>query len=120
MRNNEAYKDETINFDRYLEYMHGQVNELVANYGKLDLLWFDFSYDDMAGEKWRRDASQSGRHSASLLFSQAWPTDGGHSQTTNYNGLFSAMVIIILPPIILYCLFSKFFVEALSGGAVKG
>lgn len=39
---------------------------------------------------------------------------------TNYNGLFSAMVIIILPPIILYCAFSKFFVEALSGGAVKG
>lgn len=39
---------------------------------------------------------------------------------TNYNGLFSAMVIIILPPIILYCVFSKFFVEALSGGAVKG
>lgn len=39
---------------------------------------------------------------------------------TNYNGLFSAMVVIILPPIILYCIFSKFFVEALSGGAVKG
>ena len=39
---------------------------------------------------------------------------------TNYNGLFSAMVVIILPPIILYCVFSKFFVEALSGGAVKG
>lgn len=40
--------------------------------------------------------------------------------TTNYNGLFSAMVVIILPPIILYCVFSKFFIEALSGGAVKG
>ena len=39
---------------------------------------------------------------------------------TNYNGLFSAMVVIILPPIILYCVFSRFFVEALSGGAVKG
>lgn len=39
---------------------------------------------------------------------------------TNYNGLFSAMVVIILPPIILYCIFSRFFVEALSGGAVKG
>lgn len=39
---------------------------------------------------------------------------------TNYNGLFSAMVIIILPPVILYCVFNKFFVEALSGGAVKG
>ncbi len=33
--------------------MHGQVRELVTGYGKLDLLWFDFSYDDMAGEKWR-------------------------------------------------------------------
>ena len=39
---------------------------------------------------------------------------------TNYNGLFSAMVVIILPPILLYCIFSKFFIEALSGGAVKG
>lgn len=39
---------------------------------------------------------------------------------TNYNGLFSAIVVIILPPIILFCVFSKFFVEALSGGAVKG
>ena len=39
---------------------------------------------------------------------------------TNYNGLFSAMVVIILPPIILYCIFSRFFIEALSGGAVKG
>ena len=42
------------------------------------------------------------------------------SFTTNYNGLFSAMVIIILPPIILYVAFNKFFIEALSGGAVKG
>lgn len=42
------------------------------------------------------------------------------SFTTNYNGLFSAMVIIILPPIVLYCVFNKFFIEALSGGAVKG
>lgn len=39
---------------------------------------------------------------------------------TNYNGLFSAMVVIILPPILLYIIFSKFLVQALSGGAVKG
>ena len=42
------------------------------------------------------------------------------SFNTNYNGLFSAMVVIILPPVVLYCIFSKFFLEALSGGAVKG
>ena len=44
MRGNEAYKDENINFDRYLEYMHGQVEELVTNYGKLDILWYDHTY----------------------------------------------------------------------------
>ena len=40
-------------FDRYLDYMHAQVRELCENYGKIDLMWFDFSYDDMRGEKWR-------------------------------------------------------------------
>lgn len=53
MRNNEAYKDEKINFDNYLTFMHNQVKEIVTNYGKLDLLWFDFSYDELCGEKWK-------------------------------------------------------------------
>lgn len=55
MRGNEAYKNETINFDRYLEYMHGQVKELVTGYGKLDILWFDFSYDKMSAETWKAE-----------------------------------------------------------------
>ena len=25
----------------------------MTNYGTIDLLWFDFSYDDMTGEKWQ-------------------------------------------------------------------
>jgi alpha-L-fucosidase len=33
--------------------MHGQVRELLTQYGALDIMWFDFSYDDMAGETWR-------------------------------------------------------------------
>jgi len=53
MRENEDYKDYSYNFDNYLEYMHGQVRELCTDYGKLDVLWFDFSYDTMTGEKWR-------------------------------------------------------------------
>ena len=44
MRDNPAFKNEKIDFDRYLTYMHGQVEELVTNYGKIDLLWFDYSY----------------------------------------------------------------------------
>lgn len=39
---------------------------------------------------------------------------------TNYNGLFSAIVVIILPPILLFTFASKYFIEALGGGAVKG
>lgn len=40
--------------------------------------------------------------------------------STNYNGLFSAIVVILLPAVIVFCCCSKFFVEALAGGAVKG
>jgi len=55
MRDNEDYKDhgKEENFERYLDYMHGQVRELCTNYGKIDILWFDFSYDHLTGEKWR-------------------------------------------------------------------
>ncbi len=53
MRDNEEFKDVEHNFENYLEYMHGQVRELCTNYGKIDILWFDFSYDDMVGERWK-------------------------------------------------------------------
>ncbi len=53
MRFNEAYKGMERDWDSYLSYMHGQVREICSNYGKLDILWFDFSYDDMKGEKWK-------------------------------------------------------------------
>ena len=29
----------------YAEYMRNQVRELLSNYGKIDILWFDFSYE---------------------------------------------------------------------------
>lgn len=53
MRENENYKDEKKNFSNYVEYMHGQVKELLTNYGKIDIIWFDYSYNDMTGEKWQ-------------------------------------------------------------------
>jgi alpha-L-fucosidase len=33
--------------------MHGQVRELCTNYGKIDILWFDFSYWHLKGEIWK-------------------------------------------------------------------
>ena len=53
MRNNPAYKNDGRNFDNYLTYMHNQIREICTNYGKIDILWFDFSYDDLRGEAWR-------------------------------------------------------------------
>lgn len=53
MRDNPVYADEKINFDNYLNYMHAQVEEIVTKYGKLDILWFDYSYEDLYGEAWR-------------------------------------------------------------------
>lgn len=53
MRNDPSCSNESRDFDRYLEYLHSQVREICTNYGKLDLLWFDFSYDPLRGEAWR-------------------------------------------------------------------
>ena len=55
MRDSEDFKDHAKeeNFDHYIEYLHGQVREICTNYGKLDILWFDFSYEHMSGEKWK-------------------------------------------------------------------
>lgn len=39
--------------DRYLDYMHGQVMELMTNYGQIDIFWPDFSWSYRQGEDWR-------------------------------------------------------------------
>lgn len=52
MRNHPECSNEDRNFERYLEDMHGEVRELCTNYGKIDLMFFDFSYGDLRGEAW--------------------------------------------------------------------
>jgi len=53
MRDNDDFKDKKHDFDKYIEFMHGQIRELVTNYGKLDIMWFDFSYDNMSCDIWK-------------------------------------------------------------------
>ena len=57
MRDDPAYSNEGRDFSRYVEYLHNQVREVCTNYGKIDILWFDFSYENengvMRGETWR-------------------------------------------------------------------
>lgn len=37
--------NKTRDIRKYSEYLYNQVNELMTNYGKIDILWFDFSYE---------------------------------------------------------------------------
>jgi alpha-L-fucosidase len=41
---------------RYIEYLHGQVRELLTRFGKIDILFFDFSYPTRWG--WKNDFGQ--------------------------------------------------------------
>lgn len=52
MRENPLYGDEGRVWSNYIEYMHNQVRELCTKYGQIDILWFDYSYGEMSGEKW--------------------------------------------------------------------
>jgi len=46
MRENLAYREAAKNRDirKYAEYLHGQTRELLTRFGKIDVMWFDFSY----------------------------------------------------------------------------
>jgi len=37
-------QSKTRDMRKYAEYLHGQVRELLTNYGTIDILWLDFSY----------------------------------------------------------------------------
>lgn len=36
----------------YRQYLKDQVREILTNYGKIDILWLDFSYDEKGHEEW--------------------------------------------------------------------
>ena len=42
-----------VNWNNYLKYMHQQVKELMTQYGKIDILWLDYSFGEYNGEKWK-------------------------------------------------------------------
>jgi len=48
MRDDEAFREAQKNRDirKYAEYLHGQARELLTQFGKLDIMWFDYSYSD--------------------------------------------------------------------------
>ncbi|GEM_PF-558688 len=53
LRRDPAMEGKEHNWDVYIEYMHGQLRELMSNYGQIDLLVLDFSWYEYVGETWR-------------------------------------------------------------------
>ena len=54
-RDDPARRAALRDWDRYVAYLHGQVREVLTNYGQIDVLWLDYSYDDMSGATWKAD-----------------------------------------------------------------
>jgi alpha-L-fucosidase len=46
MRDNVPFREAQTHRDmrKYVEYLHGQTRELLTQFGKIDIMWFDFSY----------------------------------------------------------------------------
>lgn len=53
MRKHPDFQNHKGNLPVYADYIRNQVRELLTNYGKIDVIWFDFSYDQMRGEAWK-------------------------------------------------------------------
>lgn len=52
-RNDAKARCEKRIWSKYQTYLHGQVCELLRNYGPIDVLWCDFSYGDKDAKAWR-------------------------------------------------------------------
>lgn len=56
---------------RYAAYMRNQVRELLTNYGKIDILWFDYSYRDRQNDDprlaWTRGKGRDDWESEALI-----------------------------------------------------
>jgi alpha-L-fucosidase len=50
----QAYTNGQRNHSKYVDYLHAEVDELMSNYGPIDILWWDYSAQDFQGdEAWR-------------------------------------------------------------------
>lgn len=40
-------------WNRYREYMYAQIRELLTDYGKIDIVWFDYTVKEKYGKNWK-------------------------------------------------------------------
>ncbi|MCJ7736517.1 MAG: alpha-L-fucosidase, partial [Anaerolineae bacterium] len=68
MREDVEFRELQKNRDirKYAQYLHGQTRELLTQFGKLDIMWFDFSYPQMAWG-WSRGKGKDDWQSEKLM-----------------------------------------------------
>lgn len=61
--------NKTRDMHKYAEYMRNQVTELLTNYGKIDILWFDFSYSEVPADAkpWMRGKGRNDWEAEKLI-----------------------------------------------------
>ena len=52
--------NKTRDMAKYRAFMKNQITELLTNYGKIDIIWYDFSYPNWGGGKGRLDWDSEG------------------------------------------------------------
>ncbi len=61
LENDEAYRalDEKRDLNKYVDYLYGQTEELLTQFGKIDILWYDFSvggnHNPKGRDQWRSE-----------------------------------------------------------------
>ena len=53
----EAFREQEKGRDqqKYADYLHGQTRELLTNYGKIDIIWYDFTGPEKSRADWRSE-----------------------------------------------------------------
>jgi alpha-L-fucosidase len=47
--------NKTRDIRRYAEYLHGQTRELLTQFGQVDILWYDFTYEGKSKDDWQSE-----------------------------------------------------------------
>lgn len=59
-------RNQSRDIAKYREYLHAQTRELLTNFGKIDIIWFDFSYSKLDWG-WSRGRGKDDWHSEELM-----------------------------------------------------
>ncbi|MCC5843437.1 MAG: alpha-L-fucosidase [Verrucomicrobia bacterium] len=72
-----AERDKACVWERYVDYMHGQLRELCSNYGRIDSLVVDFSYGPYKGDMWGAEKIQRELRALQpdLIFNDRWDNE---------------------------------------------